>query len=159
MNRLNRDTITALVLLLVCGAFFWQTFSIRVVPFSIMGSEVWPRFVLVLMFIMTSIYLFQSVASPPERPEGQPFSLRAWVASYSSALWCFFTFFLFVLILPPLGMLLSGILFVFTTQTIIGRRDPRSLVIHLLVSIVAVGGMWAIFRYGLGVAMPTGTLF
>ncbi|KZD08149.1 tripartite tricarboxylate transporter TctB family protein [Oceanibaculum pacificum] len=159
MNRLNRDTITAIVLLLVCGACFWQTFYIREIPFSTMGSEVWPRFALAMMFVLVSIYLVQSIASPPPRVEGERRSVRAWVSSYSSALWCFGMFFLFVLVMPYLGMLLSGILFVFVTQTVIGRRDPRSLAIHLVVALVAVGGMWAIFRYGLGVALPVGSLF
>lgn len=157
MNRLNRDTITAIVLLLVCGAFFWQTFYIREIPFSTMGSDVWPRFALTLMFILVMIYLVQSVATPPA--EGERRSLGAWLKGYSSAITCFGMFFLFLLALPYLGMLVSGALFVFLTQGIIGRRDPRSLLLHAIISIVAVGGMWAIFRYGLGVAMPVGELF
>lgn len=157
MNRLNRDTITAIVLLLVCGAFFWQTFYIRDIPFSTMGSEVWPRFALTLMFILVAVYLVQSIATPPA--EGERRSPRAWLKSYSSAICCFGMFFLFLLALPYLGMLVSGTLFVFLTQGIIGRRDRRSLLLHAVIAIISVGGMWAIFRYGLGVAMPIGALF
>jgi hypothetical protein len=56
-------------------------------------------------------------------------------------------------------MMISGILFVFITQTLIGSRDKRSLILHAIVSVGAVGGMWAIFRFGLGVVMPAGSLF
>ena len=68
-------------------------------------------------------------------------------------------FFLFLISLPYFGMLISGILFVFITQTLIGSRDKRSLILHAIVSVGAVGGMWAIFRFGLGVVMPAGSLF
>ena len=158
MKRLNRDTVTAVVLLLFCGLLFRQTFFVRKVPFSIMGSEVWPRFILSVLFVLLVIYLFRSLAKPPSTSlSGRP--LKVWIEMYRNPLWCFGMFFLFLIILPYLGMLLSGILFVFVTQTIIGSRDKRSIILHALVSVGAVGGMWAIFRFGLGVVMPAGSLF
>lgn len=158
MKRLNRDTVTAVVLLLFCGLLFRQTFFVRKVPFSIMGSEVWPRFILVVLFLLLVIYLFRSLASPPpDSLTNRP--LKVWIEMYRNPLWCFGMFFLFLISLPYLGMLISGILFVFITQTIIGSRDKRSLILHALVSVGAVGGMWAIFRFGLGVVMPAGSLF
>jgi hypothetical protein len=158
MKRLNRDSITAVVLLLFCGLLFRQTYFVREVPFSIMGSEVWPRFILIVLFILLVIYLFQSLATPStsnlaERP------LKVWIKMYRNPMWCFLMFFLFLLSLPYLGMLISGILFVFITQTIIGSRDKRSIFLHALVALGSVGGMWAVFRFGLGVVMPTGSLF
>jgi putative tricarboxylic transport membrane protein len=158
MKRLNRDSITAVVLLLFCGLLFRQTYFVREVPFSIMGSEVWPRFILIVLFILLVIYLFQSLATPStdnlaDRP------LKVWIKMYRNPMWCFGMFFLFLLSLPYLGMLVSGILFVFITQTIIGSRDKRSIVLHALVALGSVGGMWAVFRFGLGVVMPSGSLF
>ncbi len=158
MKRLNRDTVTAVLLLLFCGLLFRQTFFVRKVPFSIMGSEVWPRFILIALFILLVIYLFRSLVTPPKDSlSGRP--LKVWIEMYRNPLWCFGMFFLFLISLPYLGMLLSGILFVFITQTIIGSRDKRSLILHALVAIGAVGGMWAVFRFGLGVVMPAASLF
>lgn len=158
MKRLNRDTVTAVVLLLFCGLLFRQTFFVRKVPFSIMGSEVWPRFILIVLFLLLVIYLFRSLAKPPQDSlSSRP--LKVWIEMYRNPLWCFGMFFLFLISLPYLGMLLSGILFVFITQTIIGSRDKRSIILHALVSVVAVGGMWAVFRFGLGVVMPAASLF
>lgn len=123
-----------------------------------MGSEVWPRFILIVLFLLLAIYLFKSLIKPSandlrDRP------LKLWIEMYRNPLWCFGMFFLFLVSLPYLGMLISGILFVFITQTIIGSRDQRSLMLHALVAIGAVGGMWALFRFGLGVVMPAGSLF
>lgn len=158
MKRLNRDSVIAVLLLLFCGLLFRQTFFVRKVPFSTMGSEVWPRFILIVLFLLLALYLFKSLSTPStsnlsDRP------LKVWIEMYRNPLWCFGMFFLFLISLPYLGMLISGILFVFITQTIIGSRDKRSLMIHALVAIGAVGSMWAIFRFGLGVVMPTGSLF
>jgi len=158
MKRLNRDTVTAVVLLLFCGLLFRQTFFVRKVPFSIMGSEVWPRFILIVLFLLLVIYLFRSLAKPPQDSlTSRP--LKVWIEMYRNPLWCFGMFFLFLISLPYFGMLLSGILFVFITQTIIGSRDKRSLLLHAMVAVGAVGGMWAVFRFGLGVVMPAGSLF
>jgi putative tricarboxylic transport membrane protein len=158
MKRLNRDTVTAVLLLLFCGLLFQQTFFVRKVPFSIMGSEVWPRVVLTALFILLLIYLFKSLISPPKNTnEKRP--LKVWLDMYRNPLLCFGMFFLFLISLPYFGMLISGILFVFITQTLIGSRDKRSLILHAIVSVGAVGGMWAIFRFGLGVVMPAGSLF
>lgn len=158
MKRLNRDTVTAVLLLLFCGLLFQQTFFVRKVPFSIMGSEVWPRVILTALFILLLIYLFKSLITPPNNTvEKRP--LKVWIEMYRNPVLCFLMFFLFLLILPYLGMLISGILFVFITQTLIGSRDKRSLILHALVSVGAVGGMWAVFRFGLGVVMPAGSLF
>lgn len=158
MKRLNRDTVTAVLLLLFCGLLYRQTFFVRKVPFSIMGSEVWPRVILTALFILLLIYLFKSLITPPKNTlDKRP--LKVWLEMYRNPLWCFGMFFLFLISLPYFGMLLSGILFVFITQTIIGSRDKRSLILHAMVAVGAVGGMWAVFRFGLGVVMPTGSLF
>ena len=157
MTRLNRDAAIAVLLLMLCGILFWQTFNIREVPFSQVGSEVWPRVVLGLLTILSVIYLFKSLSEP--RPEGEPFSLANCLSANRNPIICFAMFFVFMLALPYLGMLMAGILFVFITQTLIGGASPRRLVTHALVSILAVGGMWAIFTYALRVILPAGELF
>ena len=156
-KRFNRDSITALLLLVLCGVLFHQTFKIRKVPFSEMGSEVWPRFVLLALAVLAVIYLFQSMVSPPDK--GEPFSLGRWLKTYQNPLSCFGMFLVFLLALPWLGMLLAGILFVFITQTILGGAEPRRLLVHGVVSVVSVGGMWLLFTYALGVVLPRGEFF
>ena len=157
MKRLNRDAITALLLLIFCGVLFRTTFDIREVPFSEMGSEVWPRFILIALSILSVIYLFRSVTQP--QPVTQAFSWARWFKTYQNALICFAMFFVFLLALPYLGMLVAGILFVFITQSIIGGFAPKQLLFHAIVSVLAVGGMWSIFTFALRVVLPAGDLF
>jgi hypothetical protein len=157
MKRLNRDAITALLLLVLCGVLFRTTFDIREVPFSEMGSDVWPRFILIALSILSVIYLFRSVTKPP--PVTQAFSWVRWFKAYQNALICFAMFLVFLLLLPYLGMLVAGILFVFITQSIIGGYAPKQLLFHAIVSVLAVGGMWSIFTFALRVVLPVGDLF
>lgn len=157
MTKLNRDTVIAVLLLMLCGIFFWQTFYIREVPFSQVGSEVWPRVVLILLVVLSVIYLFKSLSEP--RPETEPFSFKGWLRTYRNPLICFAMFFVFLLALPYLGMLLAGILFVFITQTLIGGAGPKRLVMHAVIAVLSVGGMWSIFTYALRVILPGGELF
>ena len=157
MTRINRDAIIAILLLLLCGVLFWQTFYIREVPFSQVGSEVWPRVVLIMLTLLSAVYLFKSMTEP--RPTSEPFSFKGWLKAYRNPIICFGMFFMFLLALPYLGMLLAGILFVFITQTLIGGASPKRLVTHALVAVLAVGGMWSIFTYALRVILPAGELF
>lgn len=157
MTRMNRDAIIAILLLLLCGVLFWQTFYIREVPFSQVGSEVWPRVVLMLLTLLSAVYLFKSLTEP--RPASEPFTLTGCLKAYRNPIICFAMFFVFLLTLPWLGMLVAGILFVFITQTLIGGASPRRLITHALVAVFAVGGMWSIFTYALRVILPAGELF
>jgi putative tricarboxylic transport membrane protein len=157
MSRLNRDAITASSLLVLCGVLFWQTFHIREVPFSQVGSEVWPRVILLMLTVLSVIYLFRSLSEPV--PTKQSVGWNQWLKSYRNPLVCFGMFLLFLFALPWLGMLVAGILFVFITQSIIGGANPRQLAMHAVISILSVGGMWAIFKYALGTHLPPGELF
>ena len=56
-------------------------------------------------------------------------------------------------------MLLSGISFVFLLCTVLGGWDGKKPLIHLAIAVIAVGGMWSLFTYGLGVLLPSGALF
>lgn len=157
MGKANRDTYVAIFLLLFCGVFFAATFDIEDMGYETIGSEVWPRLILFVLFALTLAYLFQSLRKGPDevRAEG---GFKGWVARYQNALWCYALFFLFLVTLPWLGMLLGGIGFVFATLTVLGNRSPRDHMIHAIIAIGMISGMWAIFTFGLKVFLPQGVI-
>lgn len=167
MTRVNRDVVVALVLLLFCGVFFWESFNIRLTDFGQMNSAVWPRAVLAALTLASLIYLaqalrgnFKAETEDAERAEGAPKEpgLMAWVASYRNAFYCYGLFLLFLLTLPFFGMLIGGILFVFCALTLLGSMELRLVPIHAAVAVGTVGAMWAIFTFGLRVFLPEGVL-
>ena len=163
MNRLNRDTVIAVILMLFCGVFFWASFDIREPDYGVLPPSAWPRFILGLLALLSVIYLVQSLRrGVPDRqenasPAGRGFS--HWYARWRNPIWCFVLFFGYVASLPVLGMLIGGVTFVFLLQNILGGWSPRSLLTHAVVALVTVGGMWSLFTFGLGVLLPVGEIF
>lgn len=156
MIRLNRDTIIAVVVLAFCGATFLQTLTVKKTVYESIGSEVWPQIVLAIFTVLTMVYLWQSVRAGPDATTGRRFSPIAFVVKYQNAFWCYAMFLVFLLLLPGLGMLLDGALFVFLTLTAIGNRKPRDLVLHAAIAIGAVGFMWTVFTFAIRVILPVG---
>ncbi len=162
--RVNRDVVVALLLLLFCGVFFWESFNIRLTDYGQMNSTVWPRAVLAVLALASVIYLAQALRGTfepaPEAGDEVPKShgLLAWLASYRNAFFCYGLFLLFLLTLPFFGMLIGGILFVFFALTFLGSLELRLVPIHAAVAVGTVGAMWAIFTFGLRVFLPEGEL-
>jgi putative tricarboxylic transport membrane protein len=158
MRRLNSDTLIAVFLLLVCGVLFHDTFFFRETPLAIVTSDVWPRIVLVLLFIFSAVFLFQSVRADADTEEGKSLGPVAWIMANRNVLWCYGLFALFLLTLPWLGMLIGGGLFVFATLTAMGRNQLRSHAVNAVIAVLSMGIMWAIFTFGLRVMLPEGEI-
>ena len=61
--------------------------------------------------------------------------------------------------MPTLGMLIGGTLFVFLLLNALGGWHPKAMALHAAIACIAVGGMWSIFTYSLGVILPPGEIF
>ena len=164
MKRLNRDTVSAVVLLLFCGLFFWSSAQIRDMGFETLGSEVWPQIILTVLTLLSLLYLARSLRAPLEyvaatrSVAGRTRGVRAWLNRYLNVFGCFALFGLFLVTLPYLGMLIGGVLFVFSALTLLGPWNLRSLLVHATIALLAVGGMWTLFTFGLKVILPEGEL-
>ena len=157
MQRINSDVVIALLLLLVCAVSFAETFAYQKVHLAIIGSKLWPRVVVVVLFALSSVYLIQALRQ--QRPaRAEPWSFSQWLSANRNVIGCFALYALFLLTLPYFGMLLGGALFVFLTLTFLGRHDLRSHLWHIVIAIAAVGLMWVVFTYALGVILPEGEI-
>ena len=157
MRSLNRDVVIALVLLAVTCAYFWETFNIVDPGYGSMGPKFWPRIILVPLFILCVTYLIQSLRRGAAE-KGEPFSIGVWFGKYRNPIYCFAIFFVFLLVLDYLGMLIAGVLVTFALLTAIGERTPRALALHVAISVISVGFVWAIFTFVLRVYLPEGEL-
>ena len=157
MRSLNRDVIIAVLLIAVTCTYFWETFNIPDPGYGSMGSEVWPRVILVPLFVLCLTYLVQSIRRGAAA-KGEPFSIGAWFGKYQNPIYCFGIFFVFLLFLNYLGMLIAGVLVTFALLTAIGERTPRALAMHVAISVISVGLVWALFTFVLRVYLPEGEL-
>lgn len=160
--RVSRDVVIAVLLLLFCGAFYAATFTIRQTSYGTVGSEIWPRMILVFLTGLTIVYLVGSLRTPPaeatESVRAPGSALGRFYATYRNPISCFAAFAVFLATLPYLGMLIGGVLFVFAALTLMGGWRPRDVGVHGLIALGTVGAMWAIFTFGLGVILPEGEI-
>ena len=132
MGSLNRDTVIALILLAVTGAFFWESFNIPELGYASMGSAVWPR-VIMTPLIVLCIALFVQSLRKKAVAEGKSPGIGAIIIEFRNPIMCFGIFFVFLLLIDYLGMLLAGIAVTFALLTAIGNRSPKALLLHAFV--------------------------
>ncbi len=162
MDRLNRDAIIAIALLVFCGVFFWASFDIRQPDYGVLMPSTWPRVVLGVLALLSMIYLVQSLRAGPEESDDERgpslANFRDWLQYWKNPIWCFGLFFTYLATLPVLGMLIGGVSFVFVLLNVLGGWDRKNLVLHAAVALLAIGGMWSLFTFGLGVLLPPGMI-
>ena len=164
MQRLNRDAVIAIFLLALCGVLYWVSFEIRQPDYGVLMPSTWPRVVIGALAFLSTIYLFQSLSvdtnfvegNDTDAEEAREYGFRGWLLYWRNPLWCFLLFFLYLLSLPTLGMLISSISFVYILLGVLGGWDGNKSILHGVYAIVAMGSMWCIFTFGLGVMLPTG---
>lgn len=166
MGRQSINALCAVILLLFCGVLFYASFDIRVTEYSTLQPSVWPRLIIICLGLSSALLLIRSFLWPEPAtagddagtPQSQDVPTVGGFARYRNALLIFGLFLAFLITLPWLGMLIGGMAFVFLTLTAIGHADIRSLLIHLAISVLSVGIMWAIFTYVLHVILPGGEI-
>ena len=65
---LNRDTLCAIVLLLVSGGLMMASFEIREPNYGQLSPAAWPRVIVGAMAVLSLIYLLQSLRQGPDAP-------------------------------------------------------------------------------------------
>ena len=160
MERLNRDSVIAIALLLFCGVFFWASFDIRSPDYGVLKPSTWPRTIIAVLAFLSLIYLVQSLRGNPEiatasKSDREP-GIRGWIDHWRNPLWCFGLFFVYLSLLPVLGMLIDGILFVWLLMGVLGGWDGKKPLVHAVIAVGAIGTMWALFTFGLNVMLPEG---
>ena len=159
MSSANRDTVVAMVLLAFCAGAYWTTFDIQIRDDGIMRATVWPRLILAFMFAFALLYLVRSLRQPSKpAPEAGERGFVAWLRYYRNPIWCFVLYFVFLATLPYLGMLIGGALLVFLILSLLGGFERKKLLLHAVIAILSIGGMWAIFTFALKVILPAGEI-
>jgi hypothetical protein len=161
MTGVNRDTVIAVVLLMACGILLVASYEIREPDYGVLSPAVWPRVIIAVLAFLSSIYLIQSIrkgAVPAPVDETEKQTVSDFVGHWRNVFWVFALFLLYLLTLSYLGMLISGVAFVFLLLNALGGWQPRLLFLHAAIALVTVGGMWALFTFGLRVILPPGEI-
>ena len=152
---LNRDTVVAVFLLLICGGLAWVSLDIREPDYGVLSPATWPRVIVGVMAFLSLIYLVQSVRQGPDQPNPEaPTSVAEFFAYWRNVIACFVLFGIYLLAIPYLGILVGGMAFVFALLTALGGF--RNWLLHIVIAAISVGGMWSVFTFALRVILPRG---
>ena len=152
---LNKDTVVAIVLLLICGGLAWASLDIREPNYGQLSPATWPRIIIGCMAFLSMIYLVQSIRQGPDTPDPDaPATAAEFIGYWRNVIWCFVLFGIYLVAIPYVGILVGGVAFVFALMCALGGL--RNWLLHLAISVIAVGGMWTVFTFALRVILPKG---
>jgi putative tricarboxylic transport membrane protein len=159
MSGARRDTVVAVLLLAFCAGAYWATFDIQTRNDGVMHATVWPRAILACMAALGVLYLVRSlrgIGTPDAVSDAR--GVVALLTYYRNPIGCFVLYFAFLATLPYLGMLIGGVLLTFLILCLLGGFEPRRLMFHAAIAVIAIGGMWAVFTFALRVILPSGEI-
>lgn len=151
---LNRDTIVAICLLVICGGLGYASLDIREPDYGQLSPATWPRVIVGVMAFLSTIFLVQSLRAGPDAPREPIGGMTGFFGYWRNVLWCFVLFGAYLIAIPYVGILLGGMAFVFLLLTALGGM--RNALLHIAIALVTVGGMWALFTFALRVILPRG---
>jgi len=160
--RIRSDTAIGLLLLLFCGIMLHQARDIPEPLFGSAGAAFFPTVLLAILTPLSAALFFKGLISDWRGgavADSTRWSLGVWLADYRNVIGAFVLFFLFVFLLETLGYMLSGFLFLFAMQLLLGPRTWHKIAQHAVVSAGVVLFLWVMFRWLLVVLLPEGEIF
>ena len=154
---MNRDSYIAIALLVISAGLMTASFEIREPDYGQLSPAAWPRTIIVVIAVLSALYLLQSLREGPDTPDPEaPRGVIEMISYWRNVLWVFALFLVYLLVIPSVGMLVGGTAFVLAVLTALGGF--RNTVLHVIVAVGTIGGVWALFTFGLGVLLPKGEL-
>jgi len=158
MTNNKSDIIIAIFLLCFSGIMINDASNIRDLGFEGMKADAWPRVVLWLLVVMSSVMLGKSYILFKTEGNKDNNTFHVNLSKFKNAIICFGMFLFFLSTLDYLGMLLGGIAFVFGLLTFLGGFSLNLIIRHFVISVLSIGFMWMVFTFGLRVMLPEGEI-
>ena len=154
------DRLIGLVLLVITGLFYWQTYLFKKPPFAQfeqMGSEFFPRGILIGLAVFSLILLVKGQGSL--LPSWRLGSVRALFTRYREVLISLLLFPAYALAIDLVGFLYSTVIYLIVMQLVLKPRWGRGLVYTVVGSAAFTWALVTVFEEYLHVVLPSGTLF
>ncbi|CAM4398425.1 tripartite tricarboxylate transporter TctB family protein [Paenibacillus tarimensis] len=149
MRLLNKDVLSAIVLLAVSAVVYLETAGLNEM------SAVFPRSIGLLLGVLSVIYLVFSLLKPSASGlwegtnKGRLAAAAAGIAAYAGLIWLS-------------GFLIASILMMFSFISLLGGRESRRPLRLLQAGAIAIlvsGFFFVLFKYVFIVPLPVGILF
>jgi hypothetical protein len=144
----GQDRLLGLIVLLVAGFLFVETFNFKTVDWDPLGLPFWPRVLLALLAVL-GIYLV--IRGSLDQGPFQPLEWRAFVVLGGALA--------YVLAIDIVGYLIATPLYLILFHLALGGISRRHLIEAVIVALIATGLIWYVFQDMLSVQFPEGVLF
>jgi hypothetical protein len=154
------DRLIALLLLVVCGFFYWDSSFLKkpaFAAFEALGPETYPRWILAVLAVLSVTLLVRGKGSLVPRISAA--GSRAWLDRYRLPIISLALFPLYALAIPQVGWIPATSIYLIVMQLILQPRRGRQLA-YLLLGSVAFSWLLAYgFESYLHVVLPRAGLF
>ena len=154
------DRLIAVILLAVCGFFYWQSFFIRKPPFAAfesLGAETFPRAIVVVLALFSLILLIRGRGALAPRLVRE--RLRPWLERYRLPLTSLALFAAYAAAIAPLGWLVATVAYLVAMQFLLLPRSGRAIGYVLAGSFAFAFLVGQLFERFLHVVLPRAGLF
>ena len=143
----NQDRIVGIVILLIGGFLFWETFSFRKAEWEPLGMAFWPRIILVMMGI---IGVYYTIRGSVDKGPYQKVDPRAFLILLGGIV--------YVLLLNLLGFLIITPVFIFSFSILLGGTNRSNIIRAVCTAVICTIGVYLVFQKGLLIQLPEGIL-
>lgn len=156
--RFRADTVIGAILVVLIITLFSISFALPPAPYGTMGPALFPRVLLVALFpLCVVLFMKNFLGDMRTRPDAlRPFA--EWFRDYRNVLASYALFFMFALALPWAGYVVSGFVFLFFMQVVLGPKSWAKVPQYLAVTIGVLAGLYILFRVVLLVLLPEGEI-
>ncbi|WP_078544727.1 tripartite tricarboxylate transporter TctB family protein [Litchfieldia alkalitelluris] len=148
------NRIFSIVVLAISGLFFFQTtkFSEKS-GVQTFAPSFFPRIILFLI-VMLSLYLLVKSFLKKDESEKVVVMVKTYVKEHYQVLVMIGIFFLYILLIPMIGFLISSIFFLFITFTLLRPKKVKSLFANAIVAIALSISIQYVFQQMLNIYLP-----
>jgi len=149
-----RDRLLAVLTIMVGIIMYTETYTFaRKASWQLVGPEVFPRVLIVIIVLLSLILLIQSFFT--KHPETKKFELQEFLNKNGKSIIIFIIFGIYVFLLSRVHFIISTLLFLFTTQALLtGVKKSKLLIRNLIVTLVATFSIYIIFTNILSIWLP-----
>jgi len=150
------DLYTGLFFLAFTLIYISQIPAIRITRISPIDSAAYPKVLAALLLGLSLVQIFSALR---QLKRGVPTTREEELKKgYKGVVQSLLLFSAYVLVVEPLGFLISSVLYIFLQILVLCPPDKVRPVQFGFIALAASGGIYVIFRYGLNLMLPVGIL-
>ena len=145
--------LTGIFFMVIAVVYTTQIRKIKLTKISLINSAFFPKICVCALILLSVCEIYQGIKSwkVSEDTEEEKKDYR------SAALTLGFSL-IYVMLLEPLGFLISSVLYMVAQMAVLCPKGEQKPVLYVLVSVIAAVVIYFLFRDGLNLMLPSGIL-